>query len=1188
VSPDGAEAPRLQLHGRPHLWTRTFAAVPLGDREALMLAYLALQGPTPRAELAALLWPDADEERARGNLRQRIFQLHQRAGCELIRAGAQAALSAELVVEAAPLGAAPTAPSIDAPSLSAGVEPEIDAVPGPPTLLAGVQAVGELQSWLERQRQRQHDAHLAALDSAADLAEQQGDLVRAQSLAQRRVHAAPSSEPGWQRVMRLHLQAGDPAAVRQAFARCEAELRRALDCGPSSATRALLAQAEADAGPGGGLPKRAGGGPGSHIPPVRPPSARKVPRPPRLIGRESECQRMAAVWEAGGGLCLEGEAGLGKSRLLADFLRERHALVVRARPGDTSLPLALLSRLLQALPAAALNALPAGARAELARVLPDLGPAAPESALGLTRLAAALQRLLGSLPAHGAITLAIDDLHFADADSLRLIAAALTALAAPTRLLDETDCQGLGSDAGAAGTAPAAEPLRWLLAYRPAECDATLRAQWRSALGADRCMVLAPLTPEATQALIDSLAAAMAPAPADAATGQQLAFSAEAATALARHTGGNPLFLLETLKAVLDGSGDAEGPTALPLPASVGTLIDQRLARLSAPALELARLAALAGADFSAELAEQVLRKPLLALADAWRELEQAQLLEGAAFVHDLAAEATARSVPAAIGAHLHRAIAAALSAQGAAPARVVRHWLAGGDEAAALPALRAAGDAARAVSLFTQALHWYEQAIGLAEKHREAEAPFELLLAAAECANWLADNARQHACLDRAIAHARSLQQQVAIACSRVKVLYREGRGGEALEEVQTLLARTDAMLEPEAWARLQAAAGMAQLAENRYAGAAASMGLALPYFETHPAHAEAAEFFGDYAVALDMNGCITESTPIYARATALLRERADWPQLKSTLDNLALNQRRHGRMQQALQTLQSSARLAELHGLGEDGHDAMSARALAVVRRNLGHYDAAIALLEAAERGVQTRFPVFAQLVRIDLAATWLQLGQPARAQVALDAALADTGGRFAARAHALQALLLAQRAEAAAPALAAAGAALLADDLTSRSFVGLYRLACALPGGPGESPMRDARGHAAQLHDEALALARAHAQPGAMSIALPALALAADAAARAGVLEAARRHADEALALLARFDPDEIYRGEVWARCIAALLAAGAVTEARAARDEARRWVEGVASRQVPAAFRESFVVRNPWNRWLLAGG
>src|SRR5258708_14225635 len=67
------------------LFLRSEAAALLADgrrvelerKEAGLLAYLALEGPSSRSRLAGLLWPDGAEERAPGNLRQRLTRLRK-------------------------------------------------------------------------------------------------------------------------------------------------------------------------------------------------------------------------------------------------------------------------------------------------------------------------------------------------------------------------------------------------------------------------------------------------------------------------------------------------------------------------------------------------------------------------------------------------------------------------------------------------------------------------------------------------------------------------------------------------------------------------------------------------------------------------------------------------------------------------------------------------------------------------------------------------------------------------------------------------------------------------------------------------------------------------------------------------------------------------------------------------------
>lgn len=86
---------------------------------------------------------------------------------------------------------------------------------------------------------------------------------------------------------------------------------------------------------------------------------------------------------------------------------------------------------------------------------------------------------------------------------------------------------------------------------------------------------------------------------------------------LHQRSGGNPLFALETLKLAWS-DGTITLPDGLPRPQSLAQLIGQQLARLSSPALQLARVAAVAGVDFSIPLAQTLLQRNALDLADAW------------------------------------------------------------------------------------------------------------------------------------------------------------------------------------------------------------------------------------------------------------------------------------------------------------------------------------------------------------------------------------------------------------------------------------------------------------------------------------------------------------------------------------------------------------------------------------------
>ena len=83
---NGTEHPaiRLVLLGTPRLELADRTAVALERRMAALLAKLAVDGPTPRAHAAAMLWPEADDKSARNNLRQRLFRLRQAAQRDVV------------------------------------------------------------------------------------------------------------------------------------------------------------------------------------------------------------------------------------------------------------------------------------------------------------------------------------------------------------------------------------------------------------------------------------------------------------------------------------------------------------------------------------------------------------------------------------------------------------------------------------------------------------------------------------------------------------------------------------------------------------------------------------------------------------------------------------------------------------------------------------------------------------------------------------------------------------------------------------------------------------------------------------------------------------------------------------------------------------------------------------------------
>jgi predicted ATPase len=151
--------------------------------------------------------------------------------------------------------------------------------------------------------------------------------------------------------------------------------------------------------------------------------------------------------------------------------------------------------------------------------------------------------------------------------------------------------------------------------------------------------------------------------------------------ALSQHTGGNPAYLLESVKTLLAEGPVPDVPAHLPVPPTVGAAVERRLEQLTPDALTLAQLAAVAGSVFSVSLAATALGKAPLALTGSFAELERLQILKGCAFVHDIVQEATLRSVPEAIRRLLHRTVAEYLESVGGAPGTVAHHWQACGEK---------------------------------------------------------------------------------------------------------------------------------------------------------------------------------------------------------------------------------------------------------------------------------------------------------------------------------------------------------------------------------------------------------------------------------------------------------------------------------------------------------------------------
>ncbi len=1092
--------PRLVLTGADAAVYRADATcIALARLDAALLATLAVEGATSRQRLLQLLWPGEAPESARNVLRQRLFRLRRAVGAEVVT-------GAERL------------------SLAAGVTHDLDADAGELLAAHDYADCPDFESWLDAQRaalgQRRRERERARIDAC----EREGRYADGAALAERWVAADGLDEAAVQRLMKLLYLDGQRAAAVATFDRFAVDLRDDHGGAPSRATTELLATIRAASEPLPVLARRA-------IP-------ASVLRPPRLIGRDGERRSMHAAGSAGRVFWLLGEAGLGKTRLIAEFVAEAfdaaaQALVVAARPGDAGVPYASLGRALRALIERRPLLLDGARRDELARVLPEIErPAVAPAGLGLQlMLQGAIQALLRDAHRAGLAAFVIDDLHFADSASLEML-------------------QGLVLADALAG-------LRWGFAQRPAEGAAAVEALRGALEEAQRVEVLAlaPLDAAQIAELIGSL-------------GLPGIDAAKLAPLLAKHTGGNPMYALETIKHLIASDTNAfDGE--LPRPSSVGQLIERRLRQLTPSAVALARVAAVAGVDFSIELAETVLDTHALALADAWRELEAAQVLRGNAFAHDLVHEATLAGVPAPIAAHVHAAVASWLEARGGEAARVAAHWIEAAQPQRALAALHAAADAAKRAMRRKEETVFLSRAAQIESDAGDHSAAFATLRTMIETTFVVDIDAMDAAMFDRLDAQAATTAQNAAAKAMRASWLIERGGLTAAKPLCRAAIELADAAADEATGANARQRLAWILASEGDHDTALALLLPLLQWAAERADDEQQPEFYCWLAIVLDNANRGAEARVYYQRAIEGCRKTGDWGSVVRLLGNLEISWEKAGYMQRAIGVLREAMQLAAAHDEARGGAIGLPAGMFRCLR-DCGRYTDALHWLEPAMAAQPGLFLVSMQC---HAACGWIHLGQHARAQREIDAALkSEVPDWMRARALLMRARIRV--------ALGQRPGTLLDEAL---------RTVLAQPG-RGDLRASIVLDHALALEPaDALAAARRVIAEG-ERFGLPGTTLAghirsARFAVDAGLAADAQGHARAALAIDDEVAPNDLYPAERWLNAWRALRLAGCNGDAQEALFRGAAWVTQTMQTQVPEPFRDSFSRANAVNQQLL---
>lgn len=313
--------------------------MPIVRRQTRFLLYrLAVPGPPlSRDHLCFLFWPDVAESKATRNLSHLLTHLRQALphAETLVTADDQVYLEPEMTWSdvAEFLRLRDVRDGCDAARLARAVE----LYRGP--FLDGVYAAHspDYEAWMMLERRtlerRYRDTLLALVDAFSHC----GKYERAIRYANRYLATDRLDETIHRRLIELHMARGDRAAALRQYRQCEAVLEQELGVHPLPETRAVYESVYE----------------GRNSTPNRPSSAMHWttlpgPRVP-LVGRAEaweELNRHYAQASEGKGsvILVTGEAGIGKSRLLEQFVAQSpsRALVAAGQQGAESLPFHVL------------------------------------------------------------------------------------------------------------------------------------------------------------------------------------------------------------------------------------------------------------------------------------------------------------------------------------------------------------------------------------------------------------------------------------------------------------------------------------------------------------------------------------------------------------------------------------------------------------------------------------------------------------------------------------------------------------------------------------------------------------------------------------------------------------------------------------------------------------------------------
>jgi len=695
---------------------RTLAPIPSRAGRSLFAYLVTNRGRHHQRELlAGVFWPDQSESRARRRLSHALWQIQDILGESGPEENFLLATTDTLAFNAeAPywLDVEEFEQRISAINSREGPVPgDMENLRACVDLYRGDFMAGFYEDWVMPVQDQLRELHLSTLTQLVQLTKSEGDHQQALAFARRLTHHDPLREDAHQDVMRLCFLLGRTSEALQQYERCRSVLSEELGAEPSQSTIDLYKRILRH--------RRSGTRPATGS---RRPTLFDTRDDAPFVGREDERRSLVDAMERalagkGGAIFIEGDPGVGKTRLATEAIEDARwrgfdviwgrsipeaanpfsPLVDALRSGMTHLRAEQLAQHLDEV-----------WLAEISRLIPTISewlpglpdPVALREAEELERMVQALANTLVALGKLNPHILILDDVQWADADTLRVIQR-LSPMVIQTGLIILT----IFRSEEARGDGQVWDVLRDL--------------DRNAGLGR---VILAPLSVFELGEMIKKSLGLHSLEP-------------ELATRFHRETGGNALFALETLAALRDqGLIDEEsgsvssaairelGAKPIPLASRIARVISQRVEMLGETGRWVLEKTAAASRPLSLEVLTAAINAPRHEVLGAIDDLIWRRLLterEGNyTLPHDQVRQVIYEQMDEPAKAATHLSLASAIESHSPEDVEALAlHYSRADRPESAARYLQAAGSAAANVYAFGAANRYLDRAAQFAEE---------------------------------------------------------------------------------------------------------------------------------------------------------------------------------------------------------------------------------------------------------------------------------------------------------------------------------------------------------------------------------------------------------------------------------------------------------------------------------------